>query len=82
MALDVDSGGSKRDMNVLESFLRSCVDYFAGDDERPIFHVRGAFGSFGQIKSSAAHAATPGEYAAESPNDVPPAMTRGPAHVN
>ena len=69
-------------MIVLELFLRRCVDYFAGDGEHPIFHVRGALGSFGQIKSSAAHAATPGKYAAESANDVPPAMPRGPAHVN
>ena len=48
-------------MNVLESFLRICVDYFARDGERPIFHVRGgAFGSFGQIKSSATHGALTG----------------------
>jgi hypothetical protein len=69
-------------MNVLELFLRRCFDYFAGDGEHPIFHVRAAFGSFGQIKSSATQAATPGEYAAESANDVPPAMPLGPAHVN
>jgi len=69
-------------MNVLELLHRRCIDHFGGDAEHTILQVLRAFGSFGQIESSPAHAATPGKHAVESANEVPPAMPRGPAHVN